>query len=149
MVDVVDNKLEFIPFKSIGKFIFDTNIDAYHDELTSFNYEEPDEFNKEYYRSHDDNLMIAVRNNVLESIFCYKELYYQNTNLIGLNLVEFQKLLQSNYVGDVEEYDLGDEVPQLVYQFDEIGVQVWTKQDKVVTIIASGKESYSDEPFED
>lgn len=149
MADVVDNKLAFIPFKSIGKFIFDTNIDEYRDELTSFNYEEPDEFNKEYYRSQDDNLMIAVRKNILESIFSYKELYYENTNLIGLSLSEFQKLLQVDDVGHVEEYDLGDEVPQFVYQFDDIGVQVWTKQDKVVTIIASGKESYSDEPFED
>lgn len=148
MVDVVDNKLVFIPLNSIGKFIFDTDVNQYYDELAVFNYEETDEFNKEYYKSQDGNLIIAVRKNILESIFCYKELYYKNTNLLGLSLSEFSKLLQTDHVGYVEEYNLGDEVSQFVYQFDEIGVQVWTKQSKVVTIIASGLESYSDEPFE-
>lgn len=148
MVDVVDNKLVFIPLNFIGKFIFDTDVNQYYDELAVFNYEETDEFNKEYYKSQDGNLIIAVRKNILESIFCYKELYYKNTNLLGLSLSEFSKLLQTDHVGYVEEYNLGDEVSQFVYQFDEIGVQVWTKQSKVVTIIASGLESYSDEPFE-
>lgn len=148
MINVVDNKLVFIPLNSIGKFIFDTDVNQYYDELAVFNYEETDEFNKEYYKSQDGNLIIAVRKNILESIFCYKELYYKNTNLLGLSLSEFSKLLQTDHVGYVEEYNLGDEVSQFVYQFDEIGVQVWTKQSKVVTIIASGLESYSDEPFE-
>lgn len=77
---------------------FNTDIDKYHDELVSFGYEKPDEFNTEYYKSQDDNLMIAVRKNILEGIFAYQELYYQNINLMDLTLSEFKQLLQTDYV---------------------------------------------------
>lgn len=139
-----------IPLQSISSFQFDSDILQYQMLLSNWELEPMDEFGKEYYKSPDNNLMLAVRKQKLESIFCYQTLYYQNINLIGLTIAELCQLFNTQPTGEVSEYDFEDDgYPQFVYQFDTIGLQVWEKQGKIVTIIASGQESYSNEPFYD
>ena len=76
----------------------------------------------------------------------YKELVYKNTNLIGLTIDDFKKITGADYVGEVDIRDFHeDEPPEYVYEFEEIGAQVWTHYDRIVTIIVSGRWSYEDE----
>lgn len=144
------NNLDFVPFQSIGFFQLGGNISQYKDLLSDWEFEPIDEYGKEYYKSSDENLMIAVRNQIIESIFCYKEVLYNNTNLIGLSIQEFKDLLNVEPIGDIEKYDFEDDnYPQFVYEFERIGLQVWEKNGVIVTVIAGSKENYSNEPFYD
>lgn len=142
------NDLDFVPFKSIGFFQLGGNISQYKDLLFNWEFEPVDKYGKEYYKSSDDNLMIAVRNHIIESIFCYKEICYNSINLIGLSIQEFKELLNVEPIGEVDKYDFEDDnQPQFVYEFDSIGLQVWEKNGVIVTIIAGSKDNYSSEPF--
>lgn len=142
------NDLNFVPFKSIVFFQLGDNISQYKDLLSDWEFEPIDQYGKEYYKSSDDNLMIAVRNQAIESIFCYKEIHYNNINLIGLSIQAFKDLLNVEPVGEVDKYDFEDDnQPQFVYEFESVGLQVWEKNGVIVTIIAGGKDNYSSEPF--
>ena len=149
MADVADNILEFIPWKSVGKFELNSDIKNYQFPKQNWEYGEKDEFGDEFYRATDNSLTISFQNNKVHNIFCYETLIYQGVNLIGLTIDEFKNITQSDYVGDVDVLDFEDDgYPQSVYEFEDIGAQVWEKQGKIVCIIVADKESYSDEPFD-
>lgn len=137
-----------IPFKSVGDFGFGENIAQHQKILSDWEFEPVDKFGKVYYKSPDDNLMLAVRNQKIESIFCYRWVYYQGINLIGLTVQAFENLSNAKPVGDIEQYDFEhDGFPQYVYEFESVGLQIWEKQEKIITIIAGGKDNYATEPF--
>ena len=147
---MTDHVLEFTPWQSVGIFKFDDNIINYQQELSDWYLSPKDEYGVEHYHLNDDSRMMSVRNGKIGSIFCYETLIYQGVNLIGLTIDEFKRITQSDYVGDVDVLDFEDDgYPQSVYEFEDIGAQVWEKQGKIVTIIVAGKDSYSDEPFDD
>lgn len=136
------------PFESVGNFGFGENIIQYQKILSDWEFEPADKFGKAYYKSPDDNLMLAVRNQKIESIFCYRWVYYQGVNLMGLTVQAFENLLNAKPVGKIEQYDFEhDGFPQYVYEFESVGLQIWEKQGKIITIIAGGKDNYSNEPF--
>lgn len=140
------NDIVLNPFQSVDIFGLDSQIENYQSYLNYWHYEPDDEFGKSYYKSLDGNLMIAVRNQKIESIFCYQSLYYKGVNLIGLTLNDFKALMNTEPVGEVDELDFEmDGYPQFVYEFERVGLQVWEKQDLIVTIVASGQDSYLDE----
>ena len=147
---MTDHVLEFTPWQSVGIFKFDDDIANYQNELTSWIFEPLDKYGDEHYKTPNDTRIISVHNSKIGSIFCYETLIYQGVNLIGLTIDEFKNITQSDYVGDVDVLDFEDDgYPQSVYEFEDIGAQVWEKQGKIVTIIVAGKDSYSDEPFDD
>ncbi len=148
--NVETNYPEFKPLKSIGYFIFDSDIIQYSNILKNFSFEEMDKFGTEYYQSPDENLLIAVKNNKISAIFCDYELYYQSVNLIGLDLKTFKHIMQCDYAGKVDQIDMFDDGNiSYIFEFEGIGAQVWVQNYEITTIIASGKESYSDEPYWD
>ena len=82
----------------------------------------------EFYESQDGSFFITVRENKIDSIFCYKELFYKNTNLIKLTIDQFKIITESNFIGKIDELDFEDDgIPQFVYEFETIGLQVWEK----------------------
>lgn len=145
-----DDMNEFTPWQSVGVFKFDDDIVKYQERLADWAFEPKDSYGDEYYKSNDGTRMISVHKGKIGSIFCYDTLIYQDTNLIGLTVHEFAQLLDTKPTGEPEEMDFEDDgYPQTIYDFDDIGVRVWEKKGKIVTIIVAGKDSYSDEPYED
>ena len=131
-------KLNLSPFKSVGPFKFGENVDKYISILQFFKYSPPDEFGVCEYESQDSSFFITVRENKIDSIFCYKELFYKDTNLIGLTIEQLKIITESNFIGKIDELDFEDDgIPQFVYDFETIGLQVWEKNSGIVTIIAS------------
>ena len=58
--------------------------------------------------------------------------------------------MQCDYAGKVDQIDMFDDGNiSYIFEFEGIGAQVWVQNDEITTIIASGKESYSDEPYWD
>ena len=141
----------FIPFKRYGDFILDDDIAKYANILSAYKYEAPDEYGDEYYYSPDykpyytgHSLMVIDKK--IRSVFCHKEVIYNNTNLINLSIDEFQNITNSKYVDQPDEFDIFEnEPPEYAYEFDDIGAQVWTHYGRVVTIIVSGYWSYEDD----
>ncbi|WP_299223821.1 hypothetical protein [uncultured Psychroserpens sp.] len=77
-------------------------------------------------------------NNKIESINCRDECLYKGRNLIGMTIEDFISHTGEKYYGEVDILDYEDDgIPQYVYEFDDIGLQVWCKNNIVVTIIAS------------
>lgn len=142
---------KFTPWQSVGVFKFDDEITHYHKSLSNWRFEAQNEYGTAFYHHPHDDFMISVdKHQKIQSIFCYDTLIYQDTNLIGLTVHEFAQLLDTKPTGEPEEMDFEDDgYPQTIYDFDDIGAQVWEKKGKIVTIIVAGKDSYSDEPYED
>lgn len=145
-----DNMNAFTPWQSVGEFHLESNIGLYQFPNQQWNYYPKDEFGVESYRAVDGSISIYFQDSVIIHIFCHDTLIYHSTNLIGLTIDEFRQITQSDYVGEIDVIDFEDDgYPQNVYEFESIGAQVWEKQGKIVTIVVAGKDSYSDEPYED
>jgi hypothetical protein len=75
----------------------------------------------------------------IETIRCETECIWQGVNLIGMEFAEFQTL----YPEEPDEVDrlLVDtpdgEQDQDVYDYDDLGLQVWSHNGKIVVIMAS------------
>ena len=143
-------KMNFVPFEQVGIFKLDDDVEKYSDNLLNYIYKKG-YFNNDEYHFGDNDIkknshFLSIQDGKIRTIFCYKELIYKNINLIGLTIDEFKKITQSDYVGEVDVIDFHeDEPPEYVYEFEEIGAQVWTHYDRIVTIIVSGHWSYEDD----
>jgi hypothetical protein len=135
-------------FKSVGVF-----------ELNSLisNYEKKFPFIVENYKDYvapsvnyslvKPKITLYVINERIDSIACYEELYFNEKNLLNLTLKEFMDQMNQIKYDDVDELLFEDDnIPQFVYEFEKIGMQVWTKgiNGKIVTIIVNNKEHYLD-----
>ena len=130
-------RLELFPLKSVGHFKFGNHIQCYTSLLKEFKCDDPDEFDYVHYEDPDESFFITVKDNRIDSIFCYKELWFRGVNLIGVSIEEFQKITESSFVGEIDELHVEDDsIPQLVYQFEELGLQVWERNKVIVTIVA-------------
>ena len=130
-------RLELFPLKSVGQFKFGNHIQCYTSLLKDFKCDDPDEVGYVHYEDPDESFFITVKDNRIDSIFCYKELWFRGVNLIGVSIEEFQKITESSFVGEIDELHVEDDsIPQLVYQFEELGLQVWERNKVIVTIVA-------------
>lgn len=128
------------PLISIGPFYFGETIFKYKDlyqlELV------PDEFvikgdNWDTYELNGyDDARIHCENNKIISIACYKEFYYNGVNLIGKKLTEVSKLLKlsPDEYGDIIYIN---ESPEIPVEFDSVNLQLWCKNEIVVTAFCS------------
>ncbi|UJH66381.1 hypothetical protein [Allomuricauda sp. SCSIO 65647] len=127
----------FEPFVGIGDFELDTTIDKY---LGDYNFKILNKDGKydcdKYIIDNPDMSLYVDENNIIESISCREECLYKGRNIIGMNIDEFINYYDIAPVGDVDIMPIGEEM-QDVYEFDDIGLQVWCVNDKIVTIIAS------------
>ena len=60
MADVADNILEFIPWKSVGKFELNSDIKNYQFPKQNWEYGEKDEFGDEFYRTTDNASRLSL-----------------------------------------------------------------------------------------
>ena len=130
------------PFHSVGDFVLDTDINNYKSKYLF----EIEDYSTDLYvpsvhfSISNPELTLFVENDKIIEIGCYEELLYKGRNLIGMKIEEFISHTGENYVGEVDCLDFEeDDIPQYVYEFETIGLQVWVKgqQRKIVTIIVS------------
>jgi hypothetical protein len=131
--------LYFIPFERIGGFILESNIEDYKNK--KFTHTPIDDVTEmETYSIDDLGLSLYVENGKIDSVECNDECLYKGRNLIGMTIEEFISHTEEKYYGEVDELDFEeDNIPQYVYEFDDIGLQVWCKNNVIVTIIASSE----------
>lgn len=125
-----------IPKKSVGIFEFNTKIDCYFDKINLIKEEDEDVTGWECYRLDELGLYVYTENQVIISISCYEECIMSGNNIIGMYIEQFKYLYNVKEVGDIDEFYMEDCI-QLVYEFESIGLQIWTKDDIIVTVIAS------------
>lgn len=128
----------FKPFNKVGPFEFHTLIAGYVDRFNlKFNKAE-DEFCRDNYDLFYPESTIYIEDGLIEDIACHQEFIYKGRNIIHMSYIEFLKHSNLKPVGETDKVYLSGDEEQFVYEFDEIGLQVWTnKSGIIVTVIAS------------
>jgi hypothetical protein len=127
-----------IPFKYVGDFKINSKISNYFNLYEFEIFPKDGEYDSEKYNIYNPSISLFVENEIIESICCDEECLYKERNLIGMSIDEFISHTGEKYYGEIDEADFEeDNIPQYIYEFEDIGLQVWTKNDIVVTVIAS------------
>jgi hypothetical protein len=136
-------QLHFTPFKSIGEFILGNTIDMYLIKYKFIYSSDVNNIGIEVYELPEFGLSmnIIIKSKIIYFIICSVELIYLDKNIIGMDIQKFIKFSNEKYFGEVDKVDFEeDNIPQYVYEFENIGLQIWTKKGKIVTAIASVRE---------
>ncbi len=129
--------LYFTPFEGISDFVLESNINNYLNEFNLKYTPIDDSTEWETYSLEDEGISLYVEDNKIVSIACEEECLYKGRNIIGMNINEFINFYNINPIGEIDELYINDTETQSVYEFDDIGLQVWCSNDKIVTVIAS------------
>jgi hypothetical protein len=139
-------KMKLIPFKKVGQFELGKSIELYKDKynlVLEENYFEKYSTSLIYdFEESDTSLCIDGNHMTILSIMCDEELFYKGKNLIGMTIEEFIAHTCEKYVGEIDVLDFeDDEIPQNVYEFETLGLQVWEKGlgGKIVSITVCQK----------
>ena len=131
----------FTPFIGIGKVDFGASIKEFIEDFDYDYLSKADGYIGEMYLIDNPKMTFGVDDDgKVIDIICDEECIYKERNLIGMTLEEFIRHTGEKYYGDVNELDFqDDDIPQYVYEFEDIGLQVWVKgvDGKIVTVIAS------------
>lgn len=130
------------PFQSVGDFVIKSSINKY---IAKYPFDVRDYSSNLavpaiHYEFDYPRITLFVENSVIEEISCYEELLYKGRNLIGMTIEEFISHTGENFIGEIDCLDFEeDHIPQYVYEFESIGLQVWVKGlgGTIVTIIVS------------
>lgn len=132
-------KLEWIPLHRVGPFMFGRSINEYRVQYDL--HPVPEEYNEKvawdvYALSADNEIRIYCEKGVISSVSCENWCIYQGENIISLSLDEvFARFGEQPDAVEIIELSEG---PQDVYDFDELGLQLWLKHGKVVAALCSG-----------
>jgi len=131
---------EIIPFKSVGPFEFNKNINQYTD-LFEFEFT-PKETDGGWntYSLKDGMFDIFTDDDLLiTSIACRGDIYLSDIMLIGLDINSFwEKLNIDNVKIKHEAVFFQDDTQQEVYDVDDLGLQLWVDEyDKIATVFAA------------
>jgi len=128
------------PLEGIGDFRIGSNVRSV---LQEYKYElSEDEYNTGQdtyiFRTLGISLFVNKESGLIESVLSDEECLFKGMNIIGMSLNSFIIHVESEYVGIPDCLDFQEDgIPQYVYEFEDLGLQVWTKNDIVVTVIAT------------
>lgn len=125
-----------IPLEKVGDFIFNSNINDYKSTY-SFKYYKADDATEWDTYILENSISIYVEKDKIESIVCRDELIFKGRNIIGMKITEFRNYYNLQEVEEPEKMYLDDNEFQEVYEFDNIGLQVWCEDQVIVTVIAT------------
>ncbi|WP_397301576.1 hypothetical protein [Nonlabens ulvanivorans] len=91
----------------------------------------------ETYSLEDEGVYLYVENNKIISIVSDLECLYNGRNIIGMNINEFINFYGIEPIGEPDALYVNENEFQIVYEFDDIGLQVWCLNDVIETVIAS------------
>jgi len=124
----------WIPLKGVGLLKFGTSIDQFVQDGTAVFIDTSDSTGWSTYAYDNESLRINVERGKIVSIACYEQCLLNETDLIGLDFELIERIL-----GCATEVNpdvlLINEDPQEVFEFDNVGAQVWVKNGRVVTVI--------------
>ena len=127
----------FIPLKRVGDFELNAQISNYADKY-NFKHSSIDKSTGwETYSLVNEGISLYVEDGKIVSIVCIEECLYQGRNIIGMNINEFIGFYDIKPVGEIDQLYVNDYETQNVYEFDYIGLQIWCKEDTIVTAISS------------
>lgn len=127
--------LYLTPLIGINEFTFKSDIRNYNN--FDFHYTPMNVIGYDTYDIDNSGLSIYAGNNLIESIACTKDLLYKGRNMIGMSIDEFKSHYNLNPSGDIDTLFVDDDETQDVYEFDEVGLQIWCRNNVIVTAIAS------------
>jgi hypothetical protein len=128
-----------IPNVSVGPFRFNDPIESYLNRFR-FSVSPEDELGFKTYDIDDPETTLFVKKGRIDFIGLYDLCYLKDQNIIGLTVDEFMASTNAKYYGAVDVADFEeDDIPQYIYDFEDLGLQIWTKGEggKIVTVIAS------------
>ncbi len=128
--------LDLIPLKGVGPFKFGSTINEYsHLNLEEINDEHNEKVNWRVFKLPDIDLRVYFDNNMLTSIACYEACFFKDHNLMGMPFDKFKIFLKKEPDGQ-SSIEMSSSV-QDIYDFDDMALQVWVENNKVVTIFCS------------
>ncbi len=141
-----NNNYLLIPNKSLGIFILGDYIEKYLYLSHVQKCENEERFSYNSYEFYNGNIEVwLTEDNRVRTIHCDKKCYWKNQNLIGMNYNNFLILTQQEPNEEDIIYipvstDRGQN--QKVYDFDDLGLQVWVWREKIRTVLVT---KYEDE----
>jgi len=131
--------MKLIPFISVGEFKFNTNIENYT-SIYKFAYSPCDDITGwDKYKSNEFMFEIYTLDSLIVSIACRKQCIYKRKNLIEMLINDFISTYKIN-PDKIEKMFIGNEKKaQKIYEFDSLGLQIWVRDTKIVTIFCSPK----------
>src|SRR5574344_1800907 len=119
--------MNLIPQISVGNFILGYNIKEYLYLPHRIIHHNEDEASYDSYIFDDLGITIWVENNKIDTISCIKECIWGNNNLIKMHFDAFLSIYNKIPNKTEKIYILvnGKGQNQIVYDFDEIGLQIW------------------------
>lgn len=136
---ISDNIL--VPNVSLGMFKFENNIKQYLRKAPYSYEEDPDTENGSSFDSYDfytKGLSVWTDSKgIIKSVRCDTQCSWNNVNIINLSLKKFKEIfcIEPNDE-DICYLMYGTMKSQHVYDFDAVGLQVWTWYGKIKTVIA-------------
>jgi hypothetical protein len=130
-------QLEFKPKVRVGPFIIGSSIKLYH-LIPNLVYDSTEErFGSHFYTLLGKDFLINVKNGIIEAIWCKEECIYNERNLIGMTLGQFEKYIDLKFNDfDIESLDWGT---NRVYSYEDvirnINLLVYTKRRRIFQII--------------
>ncbi|MEP3478181.1 MAG: hypothetical protein ABJZ55_02930 [Fuerstiella sp.] len=82
----------------------------------------------------NNETLVHLENEIVQSVACHRRCILDSTNLIGLTVKSFLKATCSSLPEKLDQLQVGDQ-RQDVYEFDNLGAQVWLQCEQIVTII--------------
>jgi hypothetical protein len=147
-----DNKmiLLFKPLVGVGDFTLGSDVKKAVKYLEyEFFSKEKDSQSNHYIIKDMGVSLIDNDKGEIEDIICDENCIYKGRNIIGMTIEEFISHTAEKYYGEVDVADFeDDDIPQYIYEFEDIGLQVWEKgkAGKIVTVIVSLPYAEEDDP---
>lgn len=138
------NKTNLIPNRSVGGIKIYGQIDDYLNLEYVF-FDKGIDYSEDLYIFKEPAVSVYVDDNhKITSIKCSANCFWKDVNLIGLNISKFIDLFgyQPNETDKVYILVEGKGQNQIVYEFDSLGLQIWTWRKKIVTVFCT---KYEDE----
>lgn len=134
--------LELVPFERVGEFVFESSIYSYN-QYDFIYYEEDESTGWSRYSLENKGLDLFIEDGLITTIACSKYCFHKGKNLIGLSISEFCNLHKLSLNGREKDrlFMPGSEVYQDIYEFDELGLQIWSHEGDIVSVYCS--------PYED
>ena len=134
-------KYRLNPNYSVGEFVFDTDIKKYlGNKEFNINLSEDSTIGTMYQFIEPIVSVSIDERNIIESVTCEYKCYLYSINIINLNIQYVIKEIikrEPNLIESLWIIYKNKEVKEKVYDFDELGLQIWTYRNKVVTVICS------------
>jgi hypothetical protein len=131
------NDLKIVPFISVGPFKLNSNINNYSSyEFTFYKCKEDDIVGWDTY-DLNDAISIYTEQDIIVNISCHATCSLHGITVVGGHYSNFLQVFNPSDITHDNIYMASDDDNQDVYDIDDFGLQLWCKNDLIVTVICS------------